>query len=344
MQGRLSYTGALSGRLQPGTVVPAGTIEITENGTHDVSVYADAYVNVDTSAPEYMGETTVTPTKQTQTLATADTTVLEDITVEPIPAEYIDPSGSVALTSNGSHNVREYATAEVAVPLPEKYTGANIITPTRQAQTLQTIGKELESNITVNPIPSEYIVPAGDISITENGTVDVAQYARALVDVAGGGGASNVVTGSFLFDTNGAHTIELPYTGSGWPVAIAIFPKDGPYTYDTHLERFMLVSMLCIKGYAGTAPDYTQTAALNGAQIDAVYKSSASAASTQNVSMGTTNRMYNSNGTATPGQANALRILSANRLSVYMKKRTSTTSDYGFSTEVTYSYVVIYSE
>lgn len=191
-----------------------------------------------------------------------------------------------------------------------------------------------------------------DVSDTTAAAADVAQGKQFYAadgtltqgTASGGGGASNVVTGSFLFDTNGAHTIELPYTGSGWPVAIAIFPKDGPYTYDTHLERFMLVSMLCIKGYAGTAPDYTQTAALNGAQIDAVYKSSASAASTQNVSMGTTNRMYNSNGTATPGQTNALRILSANRLSVYMKKRTSTTSDYGFSTEVTYSYVVIYSE
>lgn len=44
-------------------------------------------------------------------------------------------------------------------------------------------------NITVNPIPSEYIIPTGDKSITQNGSnIDVASYATVTVNVSGGGG------------------------------------------------------------------------------------------------------------------------------------------------------------
>lgn len=41
-------------------------------------------------------------------------------------------------------------------------------------------------NITVNAIPSEYIIPTGNKSITENGTnIDVAQYETVTVNVSG---------------------------------------------------------------------------------------------------------------------------------------------------------------
>ena len=45
------------------------------------------------------------------------------------------------------------------------------------------------SQVTVNPIPSQYIVPSGTKTITENGTgIDVASYASVDVNVSGGGG------------------------------------------------------------------------------------------------------------------------------------------------------------
>ena len=44
--------------------------------------------------PAYYGDTTVTPAEQTQTLNTAHTAVLEDITVEPIPGRYKDTSAA----------------------------------------------------------------------------------------------------------------------------------------------------------------------------------------------------------------------------------------------------------
>ena len=44
--------------------------------------------------PAYYGDTTVIPSEQTQTLRTAHTAVLEDITVEPIPGRYKDTSAA----------------------------------------------------------------------------------------------------------------------------------------------------------------------------------------------------------------------------------------------------------
>ena len=60
---------------------------------------------------------------------------------------------------------------------------ATTITPTTSSQTAVSAGKFTTGAITVNPIPSQYIVPTGTISITNNGTVDVTQYASANVSI-----------------------------------------------------------------------------------------------------------------------------------------------------------------
>lgn len=61
----------------------------------------------------------------------------------------ITPTGAIEITENGTHDVTEYATAEVNVP-----TG---------------------------------ITPEGEIEITENGSFDVTNFASALVNVASTG-------------------------------------------------------------------------------------------------------------------------------------------------------------
>lgn len=65
--------------------------------------------------------------------------------------------------------------------------GAATITPSTSQQTAVAAGKYTTGAVTVAPIPSEYIIPSGNLAITENGTgIDVTQYETVSVSVSGG--------------------------------------------------------------------------------------------------------------------------------------------------------------
>jgi hypothetical protein len=124
------------------------------------------------SVPEYEGAYTVTPTEQTQTLATNGKQMTDDVTVNPIPSSYIVPTGTKQITANGTGiDVAAYADVDVNVPS---------------------------------------VTPTGTISITQNGQVDVTQYATANVNVSGGGDWDEPA--SYDGDTMYLY-IDAPYDG-----------------------------------------------------------------------------------------------------------------------------------
>lgn len=82
------------------------------------------------------------------------------------------PSGTVTLTSNGTHNVARYARANVAVPEPS---GSTTITENGTHNVA-----DYASAVVAVPEPS------GSVTITENGTHNVANYASAVVAVPAG--------------------------------------------------------------------------------------------------------------------------------------------------------------
>lgn len=81
-------------------------------------------------------------------------------------------------------------------------------TPTTSSQSITPDSGKYLSKVTVNPIPSSYIVPSGNKAITENGTHDVTNYASVNVNVASSGSTpSETVT---LNTDNGDVVVTAP--------------------------------------------------------------------------------------------------------------------------------------
>ena len=221
-------------------IIPAGTITITTNGTHTVSSYADAFVNVVAPSPVLQDKNFIP--SETSTTITADSGYngLSSVTVAGITPTYIGSSvpqytpetdidfQDVDLNLEGlSIPAGYYSAGDITVPNARIYnsisvsetgliTSNNLVrasgnaaigaittgtrlytlqmptistttfTPSTVAQTVPIPqgGAFACYPITVEPIPSEYVIPAGTITLTTNTTaVDITQYAYADVNV-----------------------------------------------------------------------------------------------------------------------------------------------------------------
>lgn len=165
---------------------------------------------------------TITPTKSEQTAVSSDVYTTGAIKVAPIPNEYITTTDATAeaaeifigetayvngekkvgtFTIESELNEQDELLAELEEILNNKSAAGGEANPVLQSKTvtpttsLQTVtadsGYDGLSNVTVNAIPDEYIVPSGTLPITENGTYDVKNYESATVNVAGSGGGSS---------------------------------------------------------------------------------------------------------------------------------------------------------
>lgn len=99
------------------------------------------------------------------------------------------------------------------------------VTPTTSTQNVTAdTGYTALKKVTVNPIPSQYIVPTGNIAITSNTgtgqTLDVSQYATATVNVPTSGGGATVATKSV---TASNRPSSLAFSSlSGQPIMFAL--------------------------------------------------------------------------------------------------------------------------
>lgn len=170
--------------VSSGGITPAGTINISSNGTYDVTEYASASVNI----PEpVMQSKSISPSTSIQTV-TADSGYdgLSDITVDAMPTGALGTP-----TVNASTGV---VTASVAT---------SGYLDTSATKTLQLTTK---SSATITPGTTDQTIAAG-------------QYLTGTQTISGDANlvAENIISGKSIFGVSGSVVIQKYYTGTTEP-------------------------------------------------------------------------------------------------------------------------------
>lgn len=188
------------------------------------------------------------------------------------------------------------------------------------------------------------------LSVTQNGTytapTGVDGYSPITVSVSGGGGASNVVTGTFKGTTTGAAMdVTLNYSGSGYPIALMIYPKGGAYNSSGNFynlkQQYAICEYFGVKSIIDNAPTYIGDAAAQSVDRLAyavVYKSSATSATSYARSSGQNSTLYDDISASSSSNYKTIAIRSKTKMSVFIAS-----TSYGFAANIEYTYYVIYS-
>ena len=199
----------------------------------------------------------------------------------------------------------------------------------------QTFKAVTMANLLAENIKSGVTVKIGDSTDDDCVTSVTGTYS------GGGGGSSNVVTGTFTGTTTGtAMDITLNYTGSGYPVAVVIYPSEGAYnssgTFYNLVQRYATWFYLGIKNNMSTIPTYSDSGT-DEAFVFCRYKSSATNNTNGSTSTGNREILFN-NVDATAGAINCAKIKSKTKMSVFIAS-----TSYGFAANIEYKYWVLYS-
>lgn len=162
-------------------------LSVTANGTY-TPISGTYYSSVDVNVP--IGSTinnqnkSITPSTASQSVsADSGYTGLGTVTVNPIPSDFIVPSGTLNITENGTYNVKTYATASVSISAGAVINNqAATATPSDSAQTITPdAGYTGLSSVYIKAIPGDYI----GANITENDTLDLSVSGPTVTVPAG---------------------------------------------------------------------------------------------------------------------------------------------------------------
>lgn len=178
-------------------------------------------------------------------------------------------------------------------------------------------------------------VPAVDLPISGGGTA-------RFYDVP-------CVHGQFTAKSSaGVQTINVPYNGSGYPVAICIYVAGGCYnssnsvnaTWYNLVQRYGIAEFFAGKTNSDTAPNYGTTGGnRNSAPIMARYKSSTSSPTTYSVGNSLQTAIFSSSNPSSTNSYTVVKMSNAKTLNIYVTGG----SNYGFVSGIKYDYYIVYS-
>lgn len=240
--------GYISGGTHSGTAVSvsaselvSGTYTVDSSGTKDVTNYASVSIPAADAAGIAYGSY-VTQNGQRKWVLTHEI--------------YGETAGWIPEGASGS----SYSTYNAVA-------SGTTVTPTTSSQTIGGANTMMEGAVTINPIPSQYIVPSGSQTITTNNTYDVTSLAQVVVNVSGGGGSSvqmDVVSASSYTSSTLTFTgmkgeptsfsaMSIDSISTGTPSKIAAIVYDGT---DIHTQTITNTSNAQVT-YVNTGVSYT---------------------------------------------------------------------------------------
>ena len=156
------------------------------------------------------------------------------------------------------------------------------------------------------------------------------------------GGAFNVVAGTFEGTTaDTAMDITLNYSGTGYPIAVFIFPSEGSDKYNGDfanlVQRYVYGLYTLIKSDTSITPDYSSSSGINMVHIYGRYKNSTTSAGTYSAA---TAGFYGlmDEPASDDAKEKVVKLRSKTKMSVYIAG-----DSYGFADNIEYTYCVLYS-
>lgn len=151
-----------------------------------------------------------------------------NVTIENVVSSGgITPAGTIDISSNGTYDVTEYASANVNVPEKEFTTQTKTAMPTESEQVISPdVDYDGLSSVTIAAIPSNYIgssVPTKESGTITPGTTDqtiaAGQYLTGTQTISGDANlvAENIISGKSIFGVAGGVVIQTYYTGTDTP-------------------------------------------------------------------------------------------------------------------------------
>ena len=200
--------------------------------------------------------------------------------------------------------------------------------------------KAVTHNLTAENIKSGVTLKIGDSTDDDCVASVLGTYS------GGGGGASNLVTGTFKGTTSGPLAVSIPYTGTGYPIAVLIYPSEGTYksggTFYDLILRYVANTYLCVKNDPTTTPTYpylpNNATDADKALVLTRYKSSASNATSYSNAGASNENIYIN---TSPGSTSATIVRITSNTS--MKVTVSASANSGFAANIEYKYWVLYS-